>query len=138
MAKGTFISNNPKGALMTPPGSGILTQIEEKSKVDFTKIELNDLSTVLPPLILQDLNLAKEMAIELKGDLVHLKIIDSLYKNLYSRRNSLKSVELLGCPISSAVACALAKTSGRTVFIQKQSVSLDGFALDVWYHITEG
>jgi len=138
MAKGKFISRTPKGVLLTPPGLGILTQIEEKLKLDFTKIELNELCAVLPTLILQDLNLAKEMAMELKGDQVHLKIVGSLYKDLYSVRNNFKSVDLLGCPIASAVACVLAETSGRTVTIQKKQVSPDGLAVDVWYRMVQG
>jgi hypothetical protein len=138
MAKGKFTSKNPKGVLLTPPGLGILTQIEEKLKVDFTKITLNELGEVLPTLILQDLNLAKEMAMELDGDKAHLKIVDSLYKNLYSVRRNLKSVSLLGCPIASAVACALAESSGRTVTIQKHQISPDGLAVDVWYSIIQG
>ena len=80
--------------------------------MDFTKIELNELCEVLPGLVLRDLNLAKTMAMELNGDKVRLKMFDSLYRNLYSLRNNLKSVDLLGCPIASAVACALAKASG--------------------------
>jgi hypothetical protein len=138
MAKGKFVSKNPKGVLITPPGSGVLTQIEEKSKVDFTKITLNELGEVLPRLILQDLNLAKEMAVAITGDQVHIQIVDSLYKNLYSARSNLKSVALLGCPIASAVACALAKTSGRTITIQKHQVSPDGLAVDIWYNIVQG
>jgi hypothetical protein len=138
VAKGKFISKNPQGALITPPGLGILTQIEEKSKLDFTKMDLNELCAVLPSFILQDLNLAKEMAIEPNGDQVHLKMFNSLYMNLYSSRNNLKSVDLLGCPIASAVACALAKTSGRTVTIQKHQVSPDGLAIEVWYRIVQG
>ena len=138
MAKGKFISRTPKGVLLTPPGSGILTQIEEKLKVDFTKIELNELCAVLPTLILQDLNLAKEMAMELKGDQAHLKIVGSLYKDLYNVRNNFKSVDILGCPIASAVACVLAEASGRTVAIQKKQVSPDGVAVDVWYRMVQG
>jgi hypothetical protein len=138
MAKGKFISRTPKGVLLTPPGSGILTQIEEKLKVDFTKIELNELCAVLPTLILQDLNLAKEMAMELKGDQAHLKLVGSLYKDLYNVRNNFKSVDLLGCPIASAVACILAEASGRTVTIQKKQVSPDGVAVDVWYRMVQG
>jgi len=135
MAKGKFISKNPQGILLTPPGSGILTQVEEKLKLDFTKIELNELCAILPSLILQDLNLAKEMAMELNGDQVHVNIVNSLYQNLYNMQNNSKSVDLLGCPLVSAVACALANSSGRTVSIQKKQVSPDGSALDVWYHI---
>jgi hypothetical protein len=138
IAKGKFISKNSKGVLVAPPGSGILTQIEEKLNVDFTKMELNELCEFLPSFISQDLNLAKEMALELNENQVHLKMFDSLYKNLYSVRNNLKSVNFLGCPIASAVACTLAKTSGRTVTIQKQQVSPDGFAIDVWYRIVQG
>lgn len=138
MAKGKFLSKNPEGTLLTPTGLGILTQIEEKSHVDFTKTELNEIAEILPRHILQDLNLAKEMAIEINGDQAHMRIVDSLYKNLYSARSNLKSVNLLGCPIASAVACALAKTSGRNVTIQKQQISPDGLAIDVWYRIVKG
>ena len=137
IATGKFLSKNPKGVLVAPPGSGILTQIEEKLNVDFTKMELTELCAVLPTFILQDLNLAKEMTLELNGDQAHLKIVDSLFKNLYNVRNNLKSVTLVGCPIASAVACALAKTSGRTVSIQKQELSPDGLAIEVWYNILQ-
>ena len=138
MAKGKFISKNPKGVLLTPPGSGILIQIEEKMKLDFTKMDLDELCVLLPIHITQDLNLAKEMAIILNGDEAHLKIVDSLYKNLYNVRDNLKSVGLLGCPIASAVACALAKNSGRIVTIQKHQVSPDGSAVKLWYRIGQG
>ena len=138
IAKGKFISTKPKGVLLMPPGSGLLSQIEEKLNVDFTKMELNDLCAVLPRFIMQDFNLAKEMEMEPNENQVHLKIFDSLYKNLYNVQNSLKSVNLLGCPIVSAGACALAKTSGKTVTIQKQQVSPDGLTIEVWYRIVQG
>lgn len=137
IAKGIFISY-PSGVLVVPPGLGILSQIEEKSKVDFTKMGLNELCEFLPRFISQDLNLVKEVAMELSGDQAHLLIVGSLYKDLYSARNSLKSVDILGCPVVSAVACALAKASGRTVTIQKQGISPDGLSIDVLYRIMKG
>ena len=138
IAKGKFTSENPKGVLLAPPGLGILTQIEEKSNMDFTKVDLNDLCTLMPRFVLQDLNLAKEMEMEPNENQVHLRIYDSLYKNLYSSQAEFKSVNLLGCPIASTVACALAKTSGKTVTIQKQQVSPNGFTVEVWYRIVQG
>jgi hypothetical protein len=140
IAKGKFTSKNPEGVLLVPPGSGILSQIEEKSNVDFTKMDLNELCTLMPRFILQDLNLAKEMEMEMEPNenQVYLRIFDSLYKNLYSVRNKLKSVNLLGCPIVSAVACALAKTSGKTITVQKQQVSPDVLTIEVWYRIVQG
>ena len=106
--------------------------------MDITKIKLAEICTILPTIIIQDLNLTNEMAMELKEDQVHLKMYDSLYKNLYSTRSNLTSVNLLGCPIASAVACALTKTSGKTVTIKKHQVSPDGLAIDVWCSIMQG
>jgi hypothetical protein len=137
IARGKFLSKSQKGVLVSPPGSGIIRQIEEKMRVDFAKMELAELCKVLPIIISQDLNLAKELEMNLDGDQVHLKMSDSLYKNLYRAQNSLKSVALLGCPIASGVACALSKISGRTVTIQKHQVSPDGSAIEVWYRIVQ-
>lgn len=137
IAKGKFISKSKEGVLVTPPGLGILTQIEEKLKVDFTKMNLNELCVVLPKFIMQDLNLAKQVEIKSNGDQVQLKMFNSLYKNLYSRQSNLKSVVFLGCPIASAVACALAKNSGRTVTIQKLQKMPDGSIIEVGYRIVK-
>ena len=138
IAKGEFISKKSNGVLLSPPGLGLLTHIEEQFKIDFTKMELNDLCIVLPRIILQDLNLAKNIEMEPKKDQIRLRILDSVYKNLYSVQNNLKSVDLLGCPIISACACALAKTSGKTVTIQKQRASSDYMTIEAWYEITQG
>jgi len=138
IARGKFTSESPKGVLLAPPGSGLLTQIEEKTNVDFTKVDLNELCTLMPRFILQDLNLAKEMEMEPNENQVYLRILDSIYKNLYNVQANLKSVNLLGCPIVSAVACALAKTSGKTITIQKHQVSPDALTIEVWYRIVQG
>jgi len=138
IAKGKFTSKNPEGVFLAPPGSGLLTQIEEEFYVDFTEMDLNELCTLMPRFILQDLNLAKEMEMEPNENQVHLRIIDSLYKNLYNAQTNLKSVNLLGCPIVSTVACALAKTSGKIIAIQKQQVSPDDLTIEVWYRIVQG
>jgi len=137
IAKGKFISEDPKGMLLAPPGAGILAQIEEKFNMDFTKVNFNELCMLMPRFILEDFNLAKEMEMRMEPNenQVYLRIFDSLYKNLYGLQADLKSVSLLGCPIVSAVACALAKASGKTVTIQKQQVSPDGLTIEVWYRI---
>jgi hypothetical protein len=137
MAEGKFLVKNPKGMLVAPPGLGLLTQIEKKLNVDFTKIELSELCDVLPRFILDNF-LAKNIVMTLEGNQANLKIIDSLYKNLYSAENNLRSVSILGCPIVSAVACALAKASGKTVTIQKKKVSPDDSTIEVWYRIVQG
>lgn len=138
IARGKFRLKNPSGVLVTPPGSGLLMQIEEESRVDFAKMELNGLCDALPRVIVEDLSLAERIEMELLEDQVHMKLFGSLYQDLYNAKNNLKSISILGCPIASAMACALAKASGKTVTIHKQKVSPDNLQIEIWYRIIEG
>jgi hypothetical protein len=138
LAESKFLLQKPQGVLVTPPGIGLLTQIEKKVKVDLTKISLDELCEVMPRFILDNFSLAKEMEMTIEENQVNLKLSDSIYKNLYSSENNLKSIMLLGCPIVSAVACAIAKTSGKPVVIQKQETTPDGSTVQVLYQIVQG
>jgi hypothetical protein len=135
LAEGKFFLQNPKGVLVTPPGLGLLTQIEKKLNVDFTKIPLGEMCEVMPHYILNNFSLAREMEMTLEGNQLSLKLFDSIYKNLYYGENNLKSIGILGCPIVSAIACALAKASGKPVTIQKQNMALDGSVMQAVYRI---
>lgn len=138
MAEGKFLVEKPKGILVAPPGLGLLTQIEKQLNVDYTKIELSELCEVLPRFILETFSLAKDITMTLEENQVNLKIFGSIYKNLYNAENNLKSISFLGCPIVSAVACVLAKASGKAVTIQKLTLSPDGLTIEVWYRIVQG
>jgi len=138
MAKGTFLLENPKGICVAPPGLGLLSQFEKELRADITKIELNELCESLPQLILENFQLAKEIEMKPKENQVHLKIFDSIYKNLYSEKEDLKSVHFLGCPLVSAIACSIAKTTGKIVTIYKDRVSPDGQTIEVLYRFLEG
>jgi hypothetical protein len=72
-----------------------------------------------------------------ENDQVYLKIVDSVYKNLY-REERLTSVHFLGCPLVSAISCAIAKTTGKIVTISRDRISPDGRTLEVWYRFIEG
>ena len=138
MAKGRFLLENPKGICVAPPGSGLLTQFEKELRVDVTKIELSELCESLPQLVLENFQLAKEIEMKLGENQVYLRIFDSIYKDLYGAEVNLKSVHFLGCPIVSAIACSIAKTTGKIVTIHKDKISSDGQTIEVWYRFTEG
>ncbi|NWG10437.1 hypothetical protein HXY33_01610 [Candidatus Bathyarchaeota archaeon] len=138
MAKGSFLLKNPKGVCVAPPGLGLLTQIEKELRRDLTKLELNELYEILPQLIIENFQLAKEVEIKSEENLIHLRISDSTYKNLYSRQENLQSIHVLGCPLISAIVCAISKTAGKVVAINNDRVSLDGNMIDVWLGFVEG
>jgi len=138
VAKEKFLLENPKGICVAPPGAGLLTQFEKELGVDITKLELNELCENLPRSILENFKLAKEIEMKPEGNQIYLRIVDSVYKNLYSKEEDLKSVHFLGCPLVSAIACAIAKNTGKLVTIQKDKISPDGQSLEVWYSPIEG
>ncbi len=138
MAESKFLLENPRGICVAPPGLGLLTQFEKELRIDITRLELSELCERLPQLILENFQLAKEIEMKPEKNQVHLRIFDTVYKNLYSREENLKSIHFLGCPLVSAIACAIAKTTGKIVAIHREKVSLDGQTIEVWYRFTEG
>jgi len=138
MAKKQFLLKSPKGVCITPPGFGLSSVIEKELKVGFTNINLERLTSSLPKTITDNLGLAKGFEINTENDFIRAKITSSVYSSLYSREQELKSIHFLGCPLTSAIACALAKTTGKLITIAKETVSPDLQTIDVWYQTLEG
>jgi hypothetical protein len=133
MAKKQFILENPKGICITPPGYGILAMLEKEMKKDFAKTNFKDLQETLPSAIVANSELAKEVEIHSENNLTRVKIVGSVYKELYSPEKGLKSIHILGCPLTSAIACALAKATGKAITITKDMVSPDLNIIEIWY-----
>jgi hypothetical protein len=138
LAESKFLLKDSKGVLISPPGLGLLEEMENKLHVDLTKTSLAELSEILPQFLLENFNIAKDVTLSLKDNTVNLRLTDSIYSNLYGAVKHFKSVSMLGCPLASAVACALAKASGKPVIIQRYRVSLDGMMVEVQFTIVEG
>lgn len=135
MAKSRFLLENPKGICVAPPGLGLLTQFEKELGTEIAKLELSELCESLPQLILENFQLAKEIEMNPEENQVHLKLVDPIYGNLYTAEENLRSVHFLGCPLVSAIACAIAKNTGKIVMIHKDNVSPDGQTIEIWYRI---
>ena len=137
MAKSRFLLENPNGICISPPGLGILEQIEKELGEDIIKIDLETLIEILPSVITESLHLAREIEIKREKKGIYARIEDPIYKSLYSRERNLKSVHFLGCPLASAIACAIAKTTGKITTIQKNRVSPDAQTVEFWYNFVE-
>jgi hypothetical protein len=138
LAESKFLLKDSKGVLISPPGLGLLEEIEHKLSFDLAKTSLAELCEILPQFLLENFSIAKDITLNLKGNTVNLRITDSIYRNLYGTAKHSKSVGMLGCPLASAVACFLAKVSGKPVFLQRYRVSLDGMMVEVQFNIVEG
>jgi hypothetical protein len=138
LSEGKFIMNSPSGVALTPPGMGLLAAIENKTNSDFAKMSIEELCETLPRLILENLGLADEIEMTLQNpNTLRLKLINSIYRDLYNPGSKLKSISLLGCPIISAVACAVAKATGKPVTIQQIETSPHGLRLNATLRIKQ-
>jgi hypothetical protein len=137
IAKGKFLVENSRGICISPPGLGLLAQLEKELGTNATKLELALLCANLPRIAVDNFQLAKEIEMRIEGNQVYTKISDSTYKRLYTEE-TLKSVHYLGCPLASAIACAIAKSTGRIVTVQKDKVSRDGQTIELWFSLLEG
>ena len=125
LASGKFISAQTRGFFITSPGSGIMAQVEKQMRLDLSKINLSDLCEILPRCLTENLNLARNADMALLPTGANFKATGIIYESLYNPESKPKSVDMLGCPLVSAVASALAKASGKTVVIKEQ-VQLPG------------
>jgi len=137
IAKKRFILENPKGICVSPPGMGLLSQFEREIGRTIDGIELSELCQTLPQVVLMNLQLAKELEIKPESKGVRLTVVNSVYKKLYWKEQELQSVLLLGCPLVSAVACALAKSTGKILTISESNVSAKGEKISVFYLFVE-
>jgi len=151
----TFLKN-PEAALIIPPGSSLLKLFEKTLRKSFTKANLEYLQQNLPRLFIEDLEIAENLeiqikpaklaqkvadsvsTIQLKNDTIYVKITNSLYDSVCKEARSLKHIcGSIGCPICSAIACAIAKASGKPVTIEKTESTKDGKIIEAYYRIIE-
>jgi len=142
---------NEQGTLITPPTADLTKLFETTLGTSFLNLDLEDLQKRLPKVLIEDLEVMTD--IELKPvcndetkktiessktdyDKILVKFTTTTYKNICKKANELSTIhENVGCPLTSALASALAKTTGKPVSIEKQEVSEDGKTTQTEYLI---
>ena len=134
VAEGKVFLKNPKGICLTPPGLGLANLFEKELGTDFAKVDLNYLQNNLPKLFIEGLEIAKDLEISMEDDIIHIKIIGSIYKDLCNEVRKLTNVcNSLGCPLCSSIACALTRCTGKPVIVENNQLSADGKVIEAYY-----
>lgn len=149
-------TRNAQGLLITPPGAELAELFEKTLGTTFTKMNLDKLQQTLPKLLIEDLDLATDLEIqqtsstvsepvgpamaqvEIKHDKIHVQITTSAYAETCRTAQQLSTIYAnIGCPLTSAIACAIAKTTGKPTAIETQQISKDGRKTETDYRILE-
>jgi hypothetical protein len=92
----------------------------------------------MPKLFIEDLEIAQNLNITVENSKIRVKIENSALQSLTNETAKLsKLYESLGCPLSSAIACALAKATGKPVTIKKQQINEENKTIEIEYQIIE-
>lgn len=147
---------NTQGMLITPPGADLARLFEKTLGTTFTTMNLDNLQQTLPKLLIEDLELATDLEIqqtsstvskpvdptisqiEVKHDIIHVRITTAAYAETFKTAQQLPAIYAnIGCPLTSAIACAIAKTTGKPTTIETQQTSKDGHTVETDYRILE-
>jgi hypothetical protein len=129
---------NPEGLLITPPGNDLTKLFEKTLETSFTRVDFQYLQLNFPKIFIEELEIAQDIEIKMENNKIHVKLENSPYTHLAKEISKLSKVyESLGCPLSSAIACALAKATGKPVKIEKQEINEAARTMMIEYSLLE-
>ncbi len=138
LQEGKLFVSNPDGILVQPPGAGLAVLMERTLGTSFMKQDLSYLQHNLPTLFIENLELAQDFRMEISENTVVVHIGNFFHKELLGgNERSSRLDSLLGWSISSAIACALAKATGRLVVIQGQAATNDLRTIRIEYTVLD-
>jgi hypothetical protein len=120
-----FNSDN-NGIYITPPGASLARLFGDELGKDFDHISLNYLMEHIPKIFVENLELAKscDFSYEYESNTVAVKMKGVSYGNLCERIcGQSKICGTIGCPVCSAIVCALTTTIGKPIVIISNSFS---------------
>ena len=134
-----MFSSNPNGLSITPPGLDLTNLYEKEIGTDFIRTDLKYLQDNLPKLFIENLEIAQDLEINTEGNLINVKITDSVYKDFCKQTQKLSNIcHSIGCPLCSSIACTLTRATGKPVIIENSEYSEKDKTINVQYRILEG
>ena len=123
---------------LTPPGAALSKLFEEMLGKSFTRTDLNYIQKNLPKLIIRDLKIAEDIDFKTENNKITIEITNHIFSETCKEtRKHQKIHESMGCPLCSALACALAKATDKPTTIEKEEQSQDGKTTKIQYSIME-
>ena len=134
-AQQVFVGN-PDGLYLIPPGVELANLFEKELGKNFAEVSLEYLAENLPKVFIEDLEIAKNCEVSMRKNLVSVKISGVTYDLLCQRLCGKSAVcSTIGCPFCSAIACAIARSTGKQVMMEKNSFSKENKVVQVYYKI---
>jgi len=114
-------SKTRDGIFLTPPGLGLCKLMEQELSISFAKINFGNFKTVLQKALVDDLELASNVEVLSEGKKVTVEVTGNIFTEICEQmKNYPQTHKQIGCLMSSAIACCLAKSSGMLTRINNE------------------
>jgi hypothetical protein len=130
-----YLTKGRMGMSLVPPGLSLASLLDEQIG-NISKGGVATLGDRLTSVLTENLEIAKRFEMSIQTDRIQVKFQDSIYSELYDElRESTQISSRLGCPICSAIACLLTKTTSRPVTFEGEMLSKNGRMMESSYQI---
>ncbi len=110
------------GIYFIPPGGALCTVFEQQIGRSFSHVSLKDFAPTLENVMIKRLKLAESANFQIGENTIKIEIVKSLFERTCKQTdNQPKAHKQIGCILSSAIACALAKVIGQPVIIKNET-----------------
>jgi len=127
------------GIVLVPPGSSLLSFIEEESGIDLYNVSLDELGNVLRTGLAEAVEIAEDVRVISTDGSVRVEVGPLMLEELCQMQSKVAPslCSQVGCPLCSAVICAITKAAKRPVSVVKIS-SLAGRRVSIELKLLEG
>jgi len=133
----TFLTD-PEGLILPPPGLALAGLIEKKLGFKLKNCGVEALAEALPKVLVEDLEIVRDVEIEVKDETVRFKLYDSIYADFCKEIRETSRRCGLGCPMCSALASILAIATGKPVLYEEDKMSDDKKVTESIYQLISG
>jgi len=132
-----IFTSKKEGILLSPIGYGFMRIIEQKLGKSFSKLDLQTFQKQLPRLLVDDLGIVENLEIHAEKNFVTFEMAGNKFTDECNQTQKYPQVHYgVGCILSSTLACALAKVTGKPVTINNEEIT-DKTTI-ITYQILEG
>jgi MFS family permease len=125
-----------ESGIVVAPGYQLMRLFEKKLNKTFLGSDFLFFARNLQRLLVDELELAQNVLVKDNGNKVYVTLVNSIYSDLYKEaQNFNDTLNSIGDSLSSALACALANSTGNPVMIENHKISEEGRRVRVSYVI---
>jgi len=113
------VIESPSAVKLTPPGLGLSRLIESELRTNFSVVDLEYLQHNLEKAVVEGLEIADDFEMEINEPKIVVMVRGSVFYDVAEALNRKDGGTRFGDPLSSAMACILARSTRRPVVIEK-------------------